>query len=394
MIKSIIMKNCATYSADEAVIENCQKVNFFYGPNGSGKSTISNFLHNQTAPQYASCKINWENDTPTDIVVYNRDFRARHFKENIAGVFTLGEATIEEIEALDKMKKERDIKKEDYVRRTNSLNKKKDEEQSHKDKFKDTVWNVILKQNEIYFQEVFSGLRGNKEKFRDEVIKKYKKSHSSSETRESLKKRYDILFSSKPEKYNTIDISVSHLISELETIEKDLIWEKVIVGNKDVPISKLIDFLDNADWVNKGRTYISKDGICPFCQQKTITADFEVQLNDFFSGEYEKNIEHIKNIIKKYKSISDLLISQLLSVVSNDIATSIGNLDTQKYKTLLDALKSLFLSTITVMSAKEKEVGKKIDIPDSRSKVNDLIDMISVANSNIIKHTIIMRKQL
>ncbi len=294
MIKSIIMKNCATYPADGAIIENCQKVNFFYGPNGSGKSTISNFLHNQTAPQYASCKINWENDTPTDIVVYNRDFRARHFKENIAGVFTLGEATIEEIEALDKMKKERDIKKEDYVRRTNSLNKKKDEEQSHKDKFKDTVWNVILKQNEIYFQEVFSGLRGNKEKFRDEVIKRYKKSHFSNETRESLKKRYDILFSNKPEKCNTIDISVSHLISELETIEKDLIWEKVIVGNKDVPISRLIDFLDNADWVNKGRTYISEDGVCPFCQQKTITADFEVQLNDFFSGEYEKNIEHIK----------------------------------------------------------------------------------------------------
>ena len=80
------------------------------------------------------------------------------------------------------------------------------------------------------------------------------------------------------------------------------------------------------------------------------------------------------------------MISQLSSVVSNDIATSIGNLDTQKYKTLLDALKSLFLSTITMMSAKEKEVGKKIDTPDSRSKVNDLIDMISVANSNIIKH--------
>ena len=129
MIKSIIMKNCATYSADEAVIENCQKVNFFYGPNGSGKSTISNFLHNQTAPQYASCKINWENDTPTDIVVYNRDFRTRHFKEDIAGVFTLGEATIEEIKSLEEMKKERDKKQDNYIGKINSLNKKIDEEQ-------------------------------------------------------------------------------------------------------------------------------------------------------------------------------------------------------------------------------------------------------------------------
>lgn len=386
MIKSFIMKNCATYPADGAIIENCQKVNFFYGPNGSGKSTISNFLHNQAVPQYASCKIKWKNDTPTDIVVYNRDFRTRHFKEDIAGVFTLGEATIEEIEALDKMKKERDIKKEDYVRRINSLNKKKDEEQSHKDKFKNTVWNVILKQNEICFQEVFSGLRGNKEKFRDEVIKRYKKSHSSSETRESLKKRYDILFSNKPEKCNTIDISVSHLTSELETIEKDSIWEKVIAGNKDVPISELIDFLDNADWVNRGRSYIRENGTCPFCQQNTISEDFKQQLNSFFSGEYERNIEHIKNLIGKYKSVSALLISQLSNVTSNDVAVSLGNLDIQKYNTLLDTLKVLFSNTLTEMSSKEKEAGKKVTFPDSTSKVNDLLNMISTANSNINTH--------
>lgn len=386
MIKSIIMKNCATYSADEAVIENCQKVNFFYGPNGSGKSTISNFLHNQTAPQYASCKINWENDTPTDIVVYNRDFRTRHFKEDIAGVFTLGEATIEEIKSLEEMKKERDKKQDNYIGKINSLNKKIDEEQSHKDEFRDTVWKAILKQNETDFQEAFSGLRGNKEKFRDEVIERYKKSHSSSETRESLKKRYNVLFSNKPEKCNTIDISISHLIFKLEAIEKDLIWEKVIVGNKDVPISKLIDFLDNADWVNRGRSYIRENGTCPFCQQNTISEDFKQQLNSFFSGEYERNIEHIKNLIGKYKSVSDLLISQLSNVTSNDVAVSVGNLDIQKYNILLDTLKVLFSNTITEMSSKEKEAGKKVTFPDSTSKVNDLLNMISTANSNINTH--------
>ena len=49
MIKSIEMKNCATYPVEGVTVENCQRVNFFYGPNGSGKSTISNFMHNQTA---------------------------------------------------------------------------------------------------------------------------------------------------------------------------------------------------------------------------------------------------------------------------------------------------------------------------------------------------------
>lgn len=386
MIKSIEMRNCATYPVEGVTIDNCQRVNFFYGPNGSGKSTISNFLHNQVAPQYASCKIKWENDTPTDIVVYNRDFRTRHFKEDIAGVFTLGEATIEDIKALDEMKKERDKKQEDYISRTNSLNKKIAEEQTHKDKFRDTVWNVVLKQNETDFQEAFSGFRSNKEKFRDEVMKRYKKSHSSSETRESLQKRSNTLFSNKPEKCDAIDISVSHLISELESIEQDLIWEKVIVGNKDVPISKLIDVLDNADWVNRGRSYISETGICPFCQQKTITANLEQQLNSFFSGEYEKDIQRINDLIEKYKTTSNLLISQLSNVTHNDSAVSVGNLDLSKYNTLLDALKVLFLNSLTEMSSKEKEAGKKVTLVDSLSKAKALLDMISTANGNIANH--------
>lgn len=386
MIKSIEMKNCATYPVEGVTIDNCQRVNFLYGSNGSGKSTISNFLRNPVAPQYASCEIKWENDTHTDIVVYNRDFRTRHFKEDIAGVFTLGEAAIEEIKALDGMKKNRDKKYEDYVGRKNDLNNKKREEQSHKDKFRDTVWNVILKQNEIDFQEAFSGFRGNKEKFRDEVIKRYKNSCSSSETRESLKKRSNTLFSNKPEKCNTIDISVSHLISELGAIEKDLIWKKVIVGNKDVPISKLIDFLDNADWVNRGRSYIRENGTCPFCQQKTISEDFKQQLNSFFSGEYEKNIEYIKELIVKYKRVSDLLISYLSNATSNDVAVSVGNLDIKKYNILLDALKILFSNSLTEMLSKEKEAGKKVTFLDSTSKVNDLLDMILTANRNINSH--------
>lgn len=51
MIKSIEMKNSATYPVEGVTIDNCQRVNFFYGPNGSSKSTISNFLHNQIAPK-------------------------------------------------------------------------------------------------------------------------------------------------------------------------------------------------------------------------------------------------------------------------------------------------------------------------------------------------------
>lgn len=189
---------------------------------------------------------------------------------------------IEEKEELEKMKRNRERKQEDCISRSNSLKKKKEEEQKHKDDFKDTVWNVILKENEIDFQDAFSGFRNSKEKFRDEVIKRYKRSHSSTDTRESLIERSKTLFSKKPEIINSVDITQINLsFSKIKEIEQELIWSKVIVGNKDVPISKLIEFLDNADWVNRGRRYIQSDGVCPFCQQKTITNELEEQFNSF-----------------------------------------------------------------------------------------------------------------
>ena len=69
MIKSIMMKDCATYSAEGIVIADCQKINFLYGPNGSGKSTIGNYLSNMDDLAYSSCGIEWTDNIPVDIKV-------------------------------------------------------------------------------------------------------------------------------------------------------------------------------------------------------------------------------------------------------------------------------------------------------------------------------------
>ena len=58
------MKNCATYTSSGAIIENCQKINFFYGPNGSGKSTIGNFLRDPNNSQYRDCEIERQSKFP------------------------------------------------------------------------------------------------------------------------------------------------------------------------------------------------------------------------------------------------------------------------------------------------------------------------------------------
>lgn len=49
--------------------------------------------------QYAACEIEQDNDN-SEIFVYNRDFREHNLKKEIEGIFTLGEATIDDIKIL------------------------------------------------------------------------------------------------------------------------------------------------------------------------------------------------------------------------------------------------------------------------------------------------------
>lgn len=380
------MKDCATYSSAGAVIDNCQKVNFIYGPNGSGKSTISNFLRNQDDPQYSSCTVQWENNSKLEIEVYNRDFRTRHFQEDIDGVFTLGEATIDEINALEDLKKTRELRSRDLSDRKAALSNKKLEEQACKANFRDTVWNVILRQNETDFQEVFRGFRGNKEKFMNEVLRRYKISHSSSETKDDLLKRAKTLLAKRPEKCDCLLLPAEELLSTIDMIEKDQIWGKVIVGNNDVPIAGLIKLLENADWVNKGRSYIREDNICPFCQQKTITVDFRKQIECFFSGEYDSKVKYIKYLKSTYETTFKQLLDYFDSIVSNVLAVSVGNIDLSVFNSMKDILQSKFINNLTSMSSKEKEPGIKVTIIQSSDKTVEILGIISTANSEIEKH--------
>lgn len=386
MIKSIKLKNCATYPSVGTSIENCQKVNFFYGPNGSGKSTISNFLHNPTGSQYRECEIEWENNAAVDVVVYNREFRVRNFKENIAGVFTLGQATIEDIQALEEMKEQRIKKNEEYTTRSNTLQEKIQEETAYKATFRDTAWEQILKPNETDFQEAFSGFRNNKGRFRDEVLRRYHVSHSSSETRDNLLLRAKTLFAQKPEKCAIIPFDIDDIVEQIVGIETSAIWNKVIVGNKDLPIGRLIEALDNADWVNQGRKHLREDGVCPFCQKQTITDELKKQLNAFFSGEYEQDVNLIKQFISQYGAYTDGLLRRI-----NTLRTSLGSypaagIEASKLDSIIELLNGYFSKNKAEMLIKEKEPGRIILLTETAATINSTNQLVIDGNAAITKH--------
>ena len=386
MIKSIEMKNVATYSDEGIKIDDCKKINFIYGANGSGKSTISNYLYDLEEPKYSSCKVEWEKSSSREIIVYNKTFRNRHLKEDIEGVFTLGESRIEDIKELDELKSEKEQKKTEKDRYLNNLDKIKEKERNLDADFRDDIWDNILKKNESSFREVFSGFRNSKEKFKNEVISRYSDSNYLGQTREELINRSEKLLSNKPDFCKRITINIEDVLNEIKSVESDPIWNKIVIGNKDIPISKLIESLDNADWVNRGRYYIKKDGICPFCQQKNITTDFVNQLDMFFSGEYEQDVNHLKELKEKYKSLSYDLISRFKIIETYDYEIKVGEIEIDLFNELINALEMLFENTLQKMDEKEKEVSKKIILTQTEDKINEIEKIIINANKNIEKH--------
>lgn len=388
MIKEINMRSCATYDANGISLKDCPKVNFIYGPNGSGKSTISNYLQNPTDPFYAHSSIVWNDTLHPDIMVYNRRFREQNFSSNsdIAGVFTLGSATIEDIQHLDELKALREKRKTAFDNESAAYTRFVEQRNETRIAFRETVWNVILKKNDKQFKEAFSGLRSNKDKFRDKVLERFQKNHASEHTYEELVLRSETLYAEKTETCVLFVVPDEELLRATAEVESNSIFQTVIVGNQDIPIGRLIQSLHNSDWVNFGRHYIGESTVCPFCQKQTIDDTFRYQLEAFFSGEYENKLSLVTRLYQEYDHITSQLLAAFKSVVSNSESCRIGKLDADLFIAKIKLLENTISGNMSAMLSKKKEPGKVVAIKGSVTIVQDLLGLIRGSNVEIQKH--------
>nr|WP_321274459.1 AAA family ATPase [uncultured Vibrio sp.] len=99
MIRSLKLADVATYDTTGVHLSNLKKINFIYGANGCGKTTASSYLSHPNDEKYQHCKLIWDNERPLSTLVYNKEFREKNFgSSDIAGVFTLGQATKEQLD--------------------------------------------------------------------------------------------------------------------------------------------------------------------------------------------------------------------------------------------------------------------------------------------------------
>lgn len=384
MIKKISMRNCATYDESGIELSECSKVNFIYGPNGSGKSTISNYFQDTTEPKYADCSVEWEFNQPLELLVYNRHFKESNFSGDIDGIFTLGKDVIDDMTAIDALKTRKKGLSDEVKKKKILLQQKKEELEKYTHDFQDTIWNVILKQNEADFQEAFAGYRGSKKTFFNQVIKRYKDGHSSPHSREELLKKASTLFAEKPEKHDLLKLEYKDILEELHSVETSDLWAKHIVGNQDVPIAALISHLGNSDWVQNGMKYLGDDCKCPFCQQDTITDALKSQLEQFFNREYETYLQTLSIFQTSYEERSQRMIKLLTEILTNDSFFSVSQVDIGRIKALIDAVQANINANKSEIEKKIKEPSRSVAL--NRTDIESILKLISAGNETIQNH--------
>lgn len=371
---------------------NCAKINFIYGANGSGKTTIGNYLSNLDDSAYSDCEIFFDGDE-SDIIVYNRKFReSQILMGDIPGVFTLGKATKETIEEIAALKREREKAQNEDKETGVVLAEKEKKRFIDKNLVKDELWNRIYIKYKDRISFVFDGVRASKDKFYEKIMNVYRLQGGVAHDIEKLCRSAKTVISEDTD-YKLFSLLPVDSLKILHDIENDEIWGKSIVGKEDLPIGKLIKHLNHSDWVHKGYSYI-QGTTCPFCQQNTISNSFKNQIEEFFSGEYEKDLEYLRTLNLKYNEASKKLLACLEEVKHDQLRLITAGLDADEFNSAEKSFISLIEKNYYIIESKLKEPGKKVNLSSTKDNLDFLIMLIKKGNERLNEHNnIIANKQ-
>jgi wobble nucleotide-excising tRNase len=383
MIESIEIKKVASFDETGITVNNLKKVNFIYGTNASGKTTISNLITNPADSDFSNCTVNWIHSQPLQALVYNTHFRNSNFSgsSKLQGVFTLGQATKEDIDLIELKKNELTILKDETNKQKGLLIKQQYEKAEKETDFKETCWN-FYKRYEKEFKEAFIGFI-KKDSFKNKLLTESKNNTYGLLTIEDIKNKSKTIFGNAPKAMPLINTICFDRITEIENEE---IWKKKIIGKSDVDIATLIQNLNINDWVNQGRDYLQKDETCPFCQQKTITIEFKKKLEDYFDVSFTTSIKLIKDNYDEYNLLATNISNELSQIESNEKANLQTKLDVDKYTAYLKTLSSQFIANERLLNSKTREPSRNIDLISTKEQLENINKLITDTNEEIKKH--------
>lgn len=373
MALKFTINNIASYKSPVSINID-KRINFFYGLNGSGKTTIANFLQNPNQDCFCDCKFSEGQDK--EFIVYNENFVGKQFYESTEqkGIFTLG---IENKEAESNIENAREQIK-NLEEQLQQSNLQLEETKANKIKLENGLKNEIWKLGSSYKNSpldfCLTGYKNNKDNFCSKILE------AESETDEK------ITFQSLGKEINSLEGEEAEIKSEIpkiciniSTIENDQIFQEIIVGNHENPLSNLIEELNNSNWVKKGLTFLETQTKCPFCQ-KELEKQIIANIRDYFDEIYLTKINSLNNLKSQYKEEIEKI--PRIEVLKEEQYV----LECPDFINQLIEFQTILNNNLSLIEKKINEPNGKVELSDTETQLNLINDYIAQINKNIQEH--------
>lgn len=384
MIKEISISNTATFGLCPEKLTDLKKINFVYGSNGTGKTTISRVIAD--CDSHPDCSLIWQDHTPTDSLVYNRDFIEKNFTEpdKFKGIFTLGEGDRDTHSKIEAAKNElaqlnRDISGLNVTLRGEEGDGGKIADlESLQTKFRSRCWELKTKYDEK-FRDALIGTLGSKDRFMEKLFTELKCNSSAAISLMDLEQKCRTVFEKAANEIPQLTVPNGAILLAHEV---NVILKKKVIGKTDINFAELIRKLNNSDWVRQGRKfYDPKEKICPFCQQNTQSS-LENSLNEYFDETFVTDTETIGKLCIDYKADSE----QIQRDIQNLLNRELKFLDSEKLQIESRSLDSKIRINTQRLKEKRQEPSKSIALVSLQEELDKVYDLINKANEEIQKY--------
>ena len=372
MIKKITILGPACYK-QTATLETDKNINLIYGLNGSGKSTLSEYLRNFSDPIYSSCNIEPPLDMEMEeILVYNEKYVREVFysSETQRGIFSLSKENSDARKRIDSANIElRGLSSQlsEQIELRQNLSKDLD---TIRESYYSRFWQIKKQYTggDRVLEYCLEGLKGSKEALAAYLIKLPLPSTPINYTINNLRDEIQRLNEFKGSQIATIP-TIEFKANE---IELDPIFRDVITGNKDSRVAKLINELQNSDWVKIGMSF-DTNGVCPFCQ-RPYSEDILSLLKEYFNEDYERALAYIETKGVAYSSA----IKEIATIDFSQI--EIVKHLAQPYEEALKAYFEILNSNLSKIRDKYRHPSSIIELNDSSLKLDIVNGIIAQAN--------------
>ena len=357
-----LMLNAATF---HGIPVEPTLINFFYGNNGTGKSTIARAVH-------ANEGLSWQAGKSADdysVLVYNQEFVEANFRDygKLKGVFTVGEQNIK-IQA-DIAEKNTQRAEQEKLNGENTTEKERKESARNTllDSFQGTCWDKT-KAIRDGFDATQSGFK-RKAQFAEKVLQA---GNPNQHDMGELRTLYETAFDPNAATYK--EFQPTGGTERLKGSPGNELLNKSITSSSDTPFAGFIKAIKATDWVRQGHEHFAEtpEGKCPYCQQK-LPDDFEEQVSACFDGQYQEDIDALRQFQEDYASD----MRGFLDVLNGNLQGVFPKLDLTEYKAKLALLEKTIEINIQRITDKLKEPSSVVtleNVKTLRDEINNLIE--------------------